>query len=128
MRSHERLLLALAALAAACAAAGSADRKPDVRYVPTPPEVVEKMLEVARVTKKDVVYDLGCGDGRIVIAAARKYGCRAVGFDIDRQRIEDCEKNRARLPKEVQQLVTFKRQDIFQLDLSEASVVMLYLR
>src|SRR5262249_53828132 len=66
-------------------------KKPDVVFVPTPQEVVEKMLEVAKVTKKDVVYDLGCGDGRIVCTAARKYGCKATGFDIDPDRIKDSE-------------------------------------
>src|SRR5205823_14383870 len=65
----------------------STDKKPDVIFVPTPQEVVDKMLEVAKVTKDDVVYDLGCGDGRIVCTAARKYGCKAVGFDIDPDRI-----------------------------------------
>jgi len=118
--------------ALACAAADDTrdtrQKKPDVRYVPTPPEVVDRMLEAARITKKDVVYDLGCGDGRIVIAAARKYGCRAVGFDIDPERIKECEKNRTKLPKEVQKLVSFKKRDIFKLDLREATVVMLYLR
>src|SRR5438552_19157706 len=91
------------------AAEDNAERKPDVRYVPTPPEVVDKMLEVARVTKKDVVYDLGCGDGRIVIAAAKKYGCKAIGFDIDPERIKDSEKNKAKLPRDVRKLVTFKK-------------------
>ncbi len=104
------------------------DRAPDVRYVATPQEVVQKMLEVARITKKDVVYDLGCGDGRIVCAAARKYGCKAVGIDIDPERIKDSEKNRAKLPKEVQKRVTFRQQDLFKVDLREATVVMLYLR
>jgi SAM-dependent methyltransferase len=106
----------------------AADRAPDVRFVATPEEVVEKMLEVAKITKKDVVYDLGCGDGRIVCAAARKYGCKAVGIDIDPERIKDSEKNKALLPKDVQKRVTFRKQDLFKVDLREATVVMLYLR
>jgi len=104
------------------------ERKPDVRFVATPEEVVAKMLEVAKITAKDVVYDLGCGDGRIVCAAARKHKCKAFGFDIDSERIKDSEANKAKLPAEVRKLVTFKRQDIFKLDLSGATVVMLYLR
>src|SRR5262249_27550998 len=74
------------------AVAGNGDkevREPDVVYVPTPQEVVDKMLELADVKKGDVVYDLGCGDGRIVVTAAKKYGCKAVGFDIDPERIKD---------------------------------------
>jgi precorrin-6B methylase 2 len=104
------------------------ERKPDVRFVATPEEVVAKMLEVAKITAKDVVYDLGCGDGRIVCAAARKHKCKAFGFDIDPARIKDSEANKAKLPAEVRKLVTFKRQDVFKLDLSGATVVMLYLR
>jgi uncharacterized protein (TIGR03000 family) len=101
------------------------DRIPDVSYVPTPPEVVEKMLELARVTRDDVVYDLGCGDGRIVVTAARKYGCKACGFDIDPQRIKESLENVKK--NQVEDLVTIKKQNIFTLDLSEASVVTLYL-
>jgi SAM-dependent methyltransferase len=66
-------------------------RPPDVEYVPTPHEVVAEMLNVAEVTKDDVVYDLGCGDGRIVIAAAKQYGARSVGVDIDPERIKESE-------------------------------------
>src|SRR5262245_52898618 len=76
--------------------------EPDVIFVPTPQEVVDKMLETAKVTKDDVVYDLGCGDGRIVCTAARKYGCKAVGFDIDPDRIKDSEANKAKEKKDVQ--------------------------
>jgi precorrin-6B methylase 2 len=120
----------VAAVALACVAAEdkkTEDRKPDVIFVPTPQEVVDKMLEVAKVTKKDIVYDLGCGDGRIVCTAAKKYGCKAYGFDIDPQRIKESEARKAKLDKDAQKLVTFKKQDIFKLDLSEASVVTLYL-
>jgi precorrin-6B methylase 2 len=106
-------------------AAGGETSKPDVIYVPTPQEVVEKMLEVARVTKDDLVYDLGCGDGRIVVTAARKYGCKAVGFDIDPRRIKESKANVKK--NKVGKLVQIKQQDIFTLDLSKASVVTLYL-
>ena len=100
-------------------------REPDVIYVPTPQEVVDKMLELAQVTKDDLVYDLGCGDGRIVVTAAKKYGCKAVGYDIARKRIreslENVEKNN------VGHLVRIEQRDIFTLDLSRADVVTLYL-
>lgn len=104
------------------------DRKPDVRFVGTPPEVVDAMLDAARITKKDIVYDLGCGDGRIVLAAARKYHCKASGFDIDAERIKECEASKSKEKAEIQKLLTFQKADIFELDLSKATVVMLYLR
>jgi precorrin-6B methylase 2 len=100
-------------------------RTPDVIYVPTPQPVVEKMLELARVTKDDIVYDLGCGDGRIVVTAAKKYGCRAWGFDIDPERIQEAKENVEK--NGVGHLVTIQQKDIFTLDLSPASVVTLYL-
>ena len=100
-------------------------RKPDVIYVPTPQEVVEKMLEVAKVTKDDVVYDLGCGDGRIPVTAAKKYGCKAFGFDIDPERIKESQENVEK--NKVGNLVTIEQKDIFTLDLSKANVVTLYL-
>ena len=103
------------------------DRKPDIFYLPTPQEVVEKMLETADVKKTDIVYDLGCGDGRIVITAAKKYGCKAKGFDIDKERIEDCTKNLKKESKATQKLIKFERADIFKIDISEATVVTLYL-
>jgi len=96
-----------------------------VVYVATPPDVVDTMLKVARVTKRDVVCDLGCGDGRIVVTAAKKYGVKAIGFDINPERIrESLENVRA---SHVEHLVTIKQADIFTLDLSEATVVTLYL-
>src|SRR4051794_32235447 len=101
--------------------------KPDILYVPTPQEVVDKMLEAAKVGKDDVVYDLGCGDGRIVCTAAKKYKCKAFGWDIDPERIKDSEKTKSKLDKDVQKLVKFEKKNIFSLDLSEASVVTLYL-
>ena len=123
--------LLLVAVAAGVVARDGDDkpaRLPDVRYVPTPVEVMDKMLEVARITNKDVVYDLGCGDGRIVCAAARRYKCKATGFDIDPARIKDSEANKAREDEAVRKLITFQKRDIFELDLREATVVMLYLR
>lgn len=101
------------------------DRKPDVIYLGTPPKVVDKMLELAAVKKDDVLYDLGCGDGRIVVAAAKKFGCTAKGFDIDPDRVRDSKKNVA--DNGVGHLVTIERKDIFTLDLKEADVVTLYL-
>lgn len=94
-------------------------------YVPSPPEVVERMLALAKVGPQDVVYDLGCGDGRIVIAAAKKYGARGVGVDIDPKRIEEAKANARRAG--VQELVSFKLQDAMKTDVSEATVVALYL-
>jgi SAM-dependent methyltransferase len=94
-------------------------------YVPTPQEVVDKMLRLANITKADVVYDLGCGDGRIPITAARVYGARGVGVDIDPQRIAESNAN-AKVAG-VTDLVTFKLQDAMKTDVSEATVVTLYL-
>ena len=100
-------------------------RGPDVIFVPTPNDVVSAMLRMAAVTKKDTVYDLGCGDGRIVIAAAQKYGARGVGVDIDPQRVAEATENvkKAR----VTELVKIVRGDLFETDISEATVVTLYL-
>jgi SAM-dependent methyltransferase len=101
------------------------DREPDVIFVPTPQKVVDKMLELAKVSKKDVVYDLGCGDGIIVVTAAKTYGCKAVGFDINPERVKESLDN-VKAAK-VEKLVEIKKADIFKLDLSKASVVTLYL-
>ena len=103
----------------------AADKKPDVVYVPTPHDVVDKMLKLAKVTKDDVVYDLGCGDGRIVVTAARKFGCRGIGFEIDPDRIKESNENVKKY--KVGQLVQIKNQNIFDTDLSKASVITLYL-
>jgi SAM-dependent methyltransferase len=97
----------------------------DVPYVPTPEPLVDKMLEMAAVTASDVVYDLGCGDGRIVITAAKKYGARGIGVDIDPQRIKESNANAKAAG--VTDRVTFSRQDLFKMELREATVVMLYL-
>jgi cyclopropane fatty-acyl-phospholipid synthase-like methyltransferase len=100
-------------------------RTPDVFYVPTPQPVVDAMLEMAGVTDKDVVYDLGCGDGRIPITAARKYRARGVGIDIDPKRIEEANENAKAAG--VTDKVKFLMQDLFESDISEATVVTLYL-
>lgn len=97
----------------------------DVIYWPTPQDVVDKMLELAQVKQDDVLYDLGCGDGRIVVTAAQTFGCRAVGFEIDPEFVK---KSRERVVlTQVENLVTIEERDIFTLDLSEADVVTLYL-
>jgi hypothetical protein len=100
-------------------------KSPDVIYVPTPQPVVDKMLELAKVKKSDVVYDLGCGDGRIVVTAAKRYGARAYGFDVDPARVAEARENVK--ANKVEDLVTIEQKDIFTLDLSPASVVTLYL-
>lgn len=103
-----------------------AERTPDVVYVPTPPEVVDRMLKIAKVGKNDILYDLGSGDGRIPIAAVQKYGVKkATGIDIDPQRIKEANENaqKAGLTGKVQ----FLQQDLFKTDFSDATVVTLYL-
>ncbi len=100
-------------------------RTPDVIFVPTPHEVVDKMLELADVRPGEVVYDLGCGDGRIPVAAAKKFGVKAWGFDIDPVRVKESLDTVAN--NNVKHLVTIKHADIFELDLSKADVITLYL-
>lgn len=101
-------------------------RTPDVPYVPTPQDVVDKMLEMAAVKEGEVVYDLGCGDGRIVITAAKRHGARGVGVDINPQRIEESNANAAEAG--VQDKVEFRVADLFEMkDLNKADVVTLYL-
>jgi precorrin-6B methylase 2 len=100
-------------------------RPPDVPYVPTPPEVVAEMLRMAKVTKNDMVYDLGCGDGRIVITAAKEYGARGVGIDINPERIKESNENARK--EGVEDRVRFMTKDLFEANLSEATVVTLYL-
>jgi len=126
-------LLALAVTLAAVSVSGASliaqtaapARRPDVIYVPTPQPVVEAMLEVAGVTKSDVVYDLGSGDGRIPVTAAMKYGAHAVGIDIDPERIAEANANVAK--NKVGNLVKIVQGDLFEQDLSPATVVTLYL-
>ncbi|MDQ3196685.1 MAG: methyltransferase domain-containing protein [Pseudomonadota bacterium] len=98
----------------------------DVPYVPTPEPVVEKMLEMARVDSNDVIYDLGSGDGRIVIAAAKKYGARGVGVEIDPQLIGEARDN-ARAAG-VADRVEFREGNLFEMDFSDATIVTLYLQ
>jgi len=98
---------------------------PDVIFVPTPQDVVEDMLRIANVHKGDVLYDLGSGDGRIAITAAKKYGVRAIGIDIDPERIREANDNAKKAG--VANLVQFRQEDLFQADFSEATVVTLYL-
>ena len=100
-------------------------RDPDVIYVPTPTEVVEAMLKMANVSANDVVYDLGSGDGRIPITAAQKYGARGVGIDINPQRIKEANENLAKA--KVGDKVRFMNADLFETDLSPATVITLYL-
>jgi predicted O-methyltransferase YrrM len=106
-------------------AAAAPDRGPDVIFVPTPQEVVDAMLKLAKVTKNDVIYDLGSGDGRIPITAAKTYGARATGIDIDPQRIKEATENLKAAG--VGDRVRFLNQDLFTTNISEATVVTLYL-
>jgi len=99
--------------------------KLDVPYVPTPQDVVDRMLAVAKVGKNDVVYDLGCGDGRIVVTAARQFGARGVGIDINPERIAEARANARKAG--VAQRVDLRVANLFETDLSPASVVTLYL-
>ena len=98
---------------------------PKVPYVSTPQDIVDRMLSMAKVGRDDVVYDLGCGDGRIVISAARRHGARGVGIDLDPDRIREAHAN-ARAAG-VQERVRFRQADLFRTDFSPATVVMLYL-
>jgi SAM-dependent methyltransferase len=103
---------------------------PDAPYLQTPPEVVLKMLEMAKVDKTDVVYDLGSGDGRIVIAAAQKFGAKAIGIEIDPELIRESERESkfaiAKTP-EIRDRIQFFKQDFFKTDLRDATVITLYL-
>ena len=123
-----RLLLTLTILVTTVVAPAWAQqplRSPDVIFVPTPQEVVDAMLKLAKVTKNDVIYDLGSGDGRIPITAAKTYGARGVGIDIDPQRIKEATENLKTAG--VGDRVKFLNQDLFTTDISEATVVTLYL-
>jgi tRNA G37 N-methylase Trm5 len=117
------LVVALLILQAATRVSGQEGKI--VPYVPTPQEVVERMLELAQVKKGDVVYDLGSGDGRIVVTAAKKYGVKAIGFEIDPQRIKESHENIKKAG--VGHLVEIRQQDIRTVDLSPANVLTMYL-
>lgn len=119
------VVVAAGAVLAISPAASPAQAPSLAPYVPTPPEVVDRMLALAGVTKDDVVYDLGCGDGRIPVTAAKKFGARGVGVDIDPERIKESLANAKAAG--VEHLVTFKLQDAMTVDVSPATVVTLYL-
>src|SRR5882762_5263706 len=112
-------------LAVAAAQTAQPRRDPDVPYVPTTQNAVEAMLQLANVKKTDIVYDLGCGDGRIVIAAAKTFGAHGVGIDIDPVRIAEAKENAKKA--RVENLVRFELNDLFKADIHEATVVTLFL-
>ncbi len=128
-----RLLLALILLSVSIPLspriASGKDRKPkktpDCVYVPTPHDIVEAMLEMADIKKEDVVYDLGCGDGRIVVQAAKKCGCRGIGFEIVPKLADQARENARK--NNVAHLVKIKEEDLFKADFSEATLLPIYL-
>jgi ribosomal protein L11 methylase PrmA len=114
-------------LIAIATTAGAEPQKhtPDVVYVGSPYDVVSMMLKMAHVKKQDVVYDLGCGDGRMVVTAAKRYGCRGIGYDIDPERVSAARANAKR--NGVEDLVRIVEADLFTLDFGDADVLSLYL-
>jgi hypothetical protein len=127
-RTVVALVLALVALVVASTGAQPLkpiEKEPEVPYVPTHERIVAEMLKVAKVGKNDVLYDLGSGDGRIVITAAKKFGTRGVGVDIDPVRVKEARENAAKAG--VTDRVKFLQQDLFETDIREATVVTLYL-
>jgi predicted RNA methylase len=120
-----KIFIAFAAAIVLAAPAAAQTRQPDVIFVPTPYEVVDEMLKLAGVKKGDVLYDLGSGDGRIPVTAAKRFGIRAVGIDIDPQRIKEANENAKK--NGVARLVTFRNEDLFKTDFKDATVVTLYL-
>lgn len=126
-RSASYSALVIAVLSATIIAAQSVQtrRELDVPFVPTTPEAVTAMLKLADVKSTDVIFDLGCGDGRIVIEAAKAFGARGVGIDIDPARISEANENARKAG--VEKLVRFEERDLFQADIHEASVVTLFL-
>lgn len=130
MRMSKRYFLRWFAAAVMSLALGAAQqaqpkRAPDVPYVPTTEPAVEAMLKLAGVTSSDTVYDLGCGDGRIVVTAARKYGAHGVGIDINPVRISEARENARK--NHVENLVRFEEKDLFEADIKDATVVTLFL-
>jgi outer membrane protein assembly factor BamB/precorrin-6B methylase 2 len=107
------------------AAASKQERLPDAIFIPSPQDVVEKMLELAGTRKDDVVVDLGCGDGRIPVTAAKKYGCKAIGYELDKECVAQAVANTRR--HKVEDRVRIIREDVFKVDLRQADVVTLYL-
>jgi ubiquinone/menaquinone biosynthesis C-methylase UbiE len=124
MRDAFMKVAAIAAIAGLVFAQAPA-RTPDVPYVPTPQEVVDEMLKLAEIKPTDVLYDLGCGDGRIVVTAAKRYGIRAVGIDINPERISEANENARKAG--VTDKVKFIQGDLFQTSLKEPTVLTLYL-
>lgn len=125
-----KILLSLFVVAVAAGNSATAQQtreKPqlDVPYVPTKPQVVEGMLKLANLKKGDVLYDLGCGDGRIVVAAAKNYGVTAIGYDIDPERIAEANANAKQAG--VTDKVKFVNANLFETDLSKATVITMYL-
>jgi SAM-dependent methyltransferase len=124
-RSHGYLVAALVSTSLALAQKAGPSREPDVPYIPTTETAVKAMLELAAVKSTDIVYDLGCGDGRIVIAAAKSYGARGVGIDIDPVLIREAKKSAREAG--VARRVEFREQDLFLANFREATVVTLFL-
>jgi methylase of polypeptide subunit release factors len=124
-RTAAMFIAALISSAVAVSQAARPQRAPDVPYVPTTVEAVKAMLKLADVKATDIVYDLGCGDGRIVIAAAKEFGAHGVGIDINPQRIEEAREDAKKTG--VQSLVRFEENDLFNADIHEATVVTLFL-
>jgi SAM-dependent methyltransferase len=122
---RSQVLFGFLAMSALVAQTADNGRKLDSPYVPTTPAAVKAMLKLAAVKKTDVVYDLGCGDGRIVIAAAKTYGARGVGIDLDPARLREARENARRAG--VAHLVRFEEKDLFEADFREATVVTLFL-
>ena len=125
MRIWKSVGCCLVATSILAAQSAQPKRKPDVPYVPTTDLAVAAMLKLADVKKTDVVYDLGCGDGRIVIAAAKQLGARGVGIDINPERISEAKENARKAG--VEKLVRFEENDLFLADIRGASVVTLFL-
>lgn len=122
---QRRTFLGLFPAALLAAPQGQFGQSGDVPYVPTPEEVVDAMLKLADVKKDDVLYDLGCGDGRIVVTAAKNFGVRAVGVDIDPERIREANENAKKAG--VADRVKFIEKNLFDADIKDATVVTLYL-
>jgi SAM-dependent methyltransferase len=122
---HRLLLVALIFLATGCGSSVAVWTDGEVPFVRSTPEVIDRMLEVARIKPGDVVYDIGSGDGAIVIAAAKKYGVRGVGIEIDQDLVLRARDNAYR--EKVEHLVEFRAQDAFTVDISPATVVTLYM-
>jgi SAM-dependent methyltransferase len=123
--SKRSILLGLLTAVAVLAQGTKPARDPDVPYVPSTEPAVEAMLKLADVKRTDVIYDLGCGDGRIVITAAKKFGTRGVGIDINPVRIAEAKENAKKAG--VEHLVRFEENDLFEADIKEATVVTLFL-